>query len=84
MKNGSEWQLMTTLIQNNFSFFIKILYRWIEDQTNVEFDRVALSLDNWTSHRSKEVTKFLQNCDWNIFYLPPYSPQMAQVELAFN
>ena len=75
---------MTTLIQNNFSFFLKLLYRWIEEQNNVEFERVALSLDNWTSHRSKEVKQFLQNCDWNIFYLSPYSPQMAPVELAFN
>ena len=51
----------------------------MESHNHFGYNGVALSLDNWSSHCSQKVKEFLQNCGWNVLYLPSYSPQLAQL-----
>ena len=64
--------------------FLQLLRGWIKSNHNFGYKRVTLSIDNWSSHRAEKIQRFLKLTNWNIFYLPPYSPQMAPVELAFH
>ena len=72
------------LIQNNFAFYWKHLAEWLDDNSNFGFKNVAVILDNCSSHRAKTTADYLKRSNWSIYFLPPYSPQLAPVELAFN
>ena len=82
--DGSAWLLVTISIPTNFLDYLRALYKWLQANENFGYKRVALILDNWSWHRAGVVMNFMMATGWNIFYLPPYSPQLAPVELSFN
>ena len=42
---------------------------------------ILLVMDNATIHHEKEVNRLLRN--YNVLFLPPYSPQLNPIELWF-
>ena len=75
---------MKLLIQIKFLVFLFNLKKWLTEQNNFCYKRCWIILDNCTSHKAKIVTSFLNDTDWIIYYLPPYSPQYAPVEMLFG
>ena len=75
---------MNLLILNKFKVFALHLNRWLIEHKMFDYSRCWVILDNCTSHRAKIVTQFFLNTNWKIYYLPPYSPQFAPVEIAFG
>ena len=69
---------------SNFEFYLKSLAAWLDDNKYFGFSQTSIILDNCPSHRAKIVMDYLKSRSWSIYFLPPYSPQLAPVELAFN
>ena len=75
---------MNLLILNKFRVFAIHLNRLLIEHKMFDYSRCWVILDNCTSHRAKIVTQFFLNTNCKIYYLPPYSPQFAPVEIAFG
>ena len=71
-------------MQSNFELFLKNLATWLNDNKYFGFRLPSIILDNCPSHRAKIVMDYLKRYNWSIYFLPPYSPQLAQVEQTFN
>ena len=69
---------------NNFAFYLKNMTSWLDENQNFGCDQVSIILDNCSIHRAGKTMEYLHSRPWNIYFLPPYSPQLAPVELAFN
>ena len=69
---------------NSFVFYLKSMALWLEKNQYFGYDQVSIILDNCSTHRSIKTANYLNTKLWNIYFLPPYSPQLAPVELAFN
>lgn len=41
-------------------------------------------MDNLSSHNSKEIIKLIEGKGANVLYLPPYSPELSPIELAWS
>ena len=66
----------------NASTFIEFLRRLIQTASK----KVFLIVDGHPSHKAKKVTKFLEENRQQIelFFLPPYSPELNPDELVWN
>ena len=86
MSNGAWFsQLLSSSLDSQvFLDFLKKLVWWIENKGRFGWDRVIVVLDNWPSHTAGSVKDFFASTDYLVFYLPPYSPQLATVEKAFQ
>ena len=84
MDDGLLYSHKQILIQNNFTFCLKHLAAWLNQNSIFGYKKVSILLDNCSSHRAKTTLDYLKAKNWSIFFLPPYSPQLAPVELAFN
>ena len=73
-----------TIMAPKFVIYLKLLNRWINTINQSEYSKIKLILDNCSTHRWKITKKWLKKANLNVFYLPPYSPQLAHVELWFN
>ena len=71
-------------MQSNFEFYLKSLASWLDYNKYFGFKRTSVILDNCSSHKAKIILDYLKTQSWSIYFLPPYSPQLAPVELAFN
>ena len=69
---------------NNFAFYLKNMTSWLNENQNFGCDQVSIILDNCSIHRAGKTMEYLHSRSWNIYFLPPYSPQLVPVELAFN
>ena len=62
---------------NSFVFYLKGLALWLERNHHFGYDQVSI-------HRSIKTANYLNTKPLNIYFLPPYSQQLAFVDLAFN
>ena len=69
---------------NCFVFYLKSMALWKKKNQYFGYDQVSIILDNCSTHRSIKTANYLSTKSWNIYFLPPYSPQLDHVELAFN
>ena len=76
--------LSSTLDSQIFLRFLKKLFRLIESRNRFNWDKVIIVLDNCPSHTVRSVKDFFSFTDYLVFYLPPYSSQLAPVEKAFQ
>ena len=74
---------MRILIQTKFLVFIRNLDKWLKDNKNIKYSQYWVILDNCTSHKTKIVTQYIRNTNWEAYFMPPYSPQFTPVEIAF-
>ena len=77
------------LISNNngdinwFCMFLYLQKRFIESALNLKLLRVILTLDNASTHWSHHSKKGMKVLNLMSYFLPPYSPTFAPVELEF-
>ena len=85
--SSGEWM---ALISNNignsnrFCMFLFLLKRFIESALNLKLSRVILTLDNASTHWSHHSKKGMKALNLKGYFLPPYSPTLAPVELVFS
>ena len=73
-------------IPRNFEKFLKFLkYIWdhFKEQES-EAKEIGIILDNWVIHRSDKVKRFWRSIGVILYYLPPYCPELAPIELYFS
>ena len=57
---------------------------WLNQNNIFGYKKVSILLDNCSFHRVKTTFDYLKAKNWSIFFLPPNSPQLVPIELAFN
>ena len=84
MGHGLHYLHSQISMQSNFELYLKSLVTWLDDNKYFGFRQTSIILDIFPSHRAKIVMDYLKCKSWSIYFLPPYSPQLTPVELAFN
>ena len=85
--SDGEWM---ALISNNngngerFCMFLFILKSYIKLDLSLQLSRVILTLDNASTHWSLHSKKRMRLLNLKCYFLPPYSPTLAPVELVFS
>ena len=67
-----------------FEFYLKKLNCWLVSKDLFGYQKLWLTLDNWSYHKGKKIVKLMRSFNWNTLFLPPYSPSLAPIELAFG
>ena len=75
--------LKSRLNSRSFIDFLSRLDDWIQNYLMKDDRNIVLILDNWSIHRSKETRIKMKQSRKKIWFIPPYSPSLAPVELAF-
>ena len=73
-----------TLTADRFMTFLKFFKTFLIENNNFEFKNVVLMLDNLSWHRTSKIIDLWQKYSFKIWYIPPYSPLFAPVELVFG
>ena len=67
-----------------FFYFLNRMIEWLIKNNKFGFKNINLILDNCPYHKSKEAIKNMQKLPIKIYFLPPYSPSLAPIELMFG
>ena len=84
MELGFEVFRKEMLTLSNLLEYLINLENWLCLNNYFGAKRSVLILDNCSSHRAAIVKEYLQKSKWIVYFLPPYSPQLAPVVIAFN
>ena len=68
----------------NFLLFVKVLEKVIQVDLNQSKSEHMIIMDNATIHFSKLMKKAYRSLVLQLRFLPPYTPELAPVELAFR
>ena len=68
----------------NFVWFLKIFYKWLKTNDSFGYSKLCILLDNWTVHKSHDVTDWFKKMNKTVLFIPAYSPDFAQVEMCFS
>ena len=82
-----EWfrsQIKSSNNSKQFIIFMKKLILWIQHDLNCWINKTMIILDNWKIHKSKQTLEFLKKWKALIVFIPPYTPEMAPIELIFH
>ena len=85
--SSGQWLLLLTNKTSNsekFVLFLNKLNSWISANEGFGYKDILITLDNWSIHKSKEVTQILKELNFNVIYLPAYTPQFAPIEMWFS
>ena len=74
----------STYKSDSFISFMKKLLLWVENDLDHRLKDTIILLDNWKVHKSKSTTDFLLNNNATYVFIPPYSPEIAPIELIFG
>ena len=86
LSNGC-WFSMLTNDKTNSKIFIHFtikLNKWLESNNMFEYKCIHLYLDNCPYHKSMETIDYFRRTSMKIFFLPPYSPSLAPIEMVFG
>ena len=75
--------LKSRLNSDSFTCFLSNIDEWIKEHQMAEDQNIILILDNCSIHRSKTTLNEMKQSRKKIWFIPPYSPSLAPVELAF-
>ena len=64
--------------------FLRFLFDFITETKRLVPSEVGIVWDNWSPHRDKSVKKFWKEMNAKIYHPPPYSPELALVEIYFS
>ena len=73
-----------TLNTDRFVVFLQNLNAWLDENNKFWFKNIMILLDNLASHRTNKVINFCKKWNFRQCYIPPYSPNLAPVELVFS
>ena len=63
---------------------MKKLLLWVENDLDHRLKDTIILLDNLKVHKSKSTMDFLLNNNATYVFIPPYSPEIAPIELIFG
>ena len=83
---GCWWmtKLNSTNDSGKFIEFLGKIFVWLRVDLKLDMNRIILILDNWSIHHSKKSLSYLNNMEWKIIFVSPYSPEFCPIELFFN
>ena len=86
LSNGCWFSMLTNDKTNSkiFIHFIIKLNKWLESNNMFEYKYIHLHLDNCPYHKSMETIDYFRRTSMKIFFLPPYSPSLAPIEMVFG
>ena len=67
-----------------FIYFLMKMIDWWSDNDNFGSKNLNLILDNYPYNKSKKAIVYLKTLKLKIYFLPPYSPSLALIELMFG
>ena len=73
-----------TVNQEIFQEFIWIISYAFKTTMKNDFSRTIINLDNASIHTALSSRKLYHYYNLNVWFMPPYSPQLACIELFFN
>ena len=84
--NGWWFLLISNSTTNSmmFEYYLNKLNCWILANYSFGYTKFLLTLDNWSYHKGKCITELVNRFNWNVIFLPVYSPSLAPIELAFG
>ena len=84
--NGCWFVMMTksTTTSEVFIHFMTKMNEWLNKNNMFNYECLHLHLDNCPYHKSKETINYLRKTKLKVYFLPPYSPSLAPIELAFG
>ena len=82
---GSWLEILSnnTLNEDRFIFSLKNLKIWLDENNCFGYSKILILLDNLASHRTNKVIDYWAKSNIKLCFIPPYSPTLAPVELAF-
>ena len=75
-----------TTNKDHFCKFIKLLDEQLKSRlAKITYERrMVLIFDNASIHKTKEVKLLVKKLGWVVFKIPPYSPEINQIEQTFG
>ena len=72
-----------TITSEGFLEFLKSLLSLVTRKSQYESHQIVLILDNCSIHKTSLVKSWTKNNNVDLFYIPPYTPELACVETYF-
>ena len=73
-----------TIKAHDFIEYMKQLVNTIKESWDIKNEEIGLILDNCSVHSAKEALKYMKEAKLNIYFIPPYWPELAPVEKYFS
>ena len=67
-----------------FTWFIKILIRWLKSNSYFRYFQIMILLENSSIRKSKTVKSLLKKTNFTIIYIHVYRTDFASVEMCFS
>ena len=74
----------TTAKSKEFWLYLAVLAKFLEYWIKVDLDSCYIMLDNAPTHLSRKTKAFSKYVGLRLWHIPPYSPELAPVELMFG
>ena len=84
---NENWFSMLSNKTSNSDKFLQFLFRlnyWLSQNNRFEKKDILVILDNWSMHETVEVVQKILGINWNVIFLPAYTPQFAPIEMWFS
>ena len=72
-----------TITSEIFLEFLESLLCFVIRKSSYKSHQIVLILDNWSIHKTNSVKNWAKNNSIDLFYIPPYTPELACVETYF-
>ena len=84
--NGNWFSLLssTTSNSNKFDSFLDKLNYWLTANKIFQKKEVLILLDNWSIHKTAQIFQKFKEINYNVIFLPAYTPQFAPIEMWFS
>ena len=73
-----------TTTQKEIRWFIELVIEYLQKNQGIKPNEVGIILDNWAWHRARSVIEYCNNIDTSLYFILPYCPEMAPVEVYFS
>ena len=85
--SNGVWMIMIlnqTIGSTNFTWFLKIICKWLKSYNCFKYRQVIILLNNWPIHKSSIAIDCLEKMRYLVYFMPAYSPNFASVEMCFS
>ena len=86
LSNGSWFCLIINQTMNSDRFlkYMQKFTEWISSKAYFGYRKLIIMMDNWAIHRNKKNLAIMSQPGHQVMFIPPYSPQLAPVEMWFS
>ena len=75
--------LNLTIFSTNFTWFLRIICKWLKSYNCFKYRQVIILLDNWPVHKSNIAIDCLEKIRYLVYFILAYSPNFVPVEMCF-